>query len=367
MKALFLTAFVSIPLTVAISALAVTDLRPVTVPFTQDLNLLRASLTLPVTDQMEKVTIPQRKLKIRAHNPKKDPTIEPLSINVPRSETGLRELVNRLAQKGKSKALQELLLEKMKKQGPSSKATVKIDLESKDFDIINLRALGQELAREHHVVTVHTKDFAKDASTWNEFRTQLSYLLSKEQLAKVIRKVRAGLDLQLDEDLLPPFARKMAGKFIIYRGPNCFHAALAFFNQPMTRLPTINVKEEEGYHKSMINYDELWRVIGTQFYEIDPRATPLKYGDLLVFFAVPSETPKSINFKWIRHTAIYLFGPYTFSKGSKSPNTPYTVKTLEEEWSTWRSLTQNLGVKVYRRQIMSPDVAMPTSRDDWIY
>ncbi|MFY7930980.1 MAG: hypothetical protein ACOVS5_19085 [Oligoflexus sp.] len=131
MKALFLTAFVSIPLTVAISALAVTDLRPVTVPFTQDLNLLRASLTLPVTDQMEKVTIPQRKLKIRAHNPKKDPTIEPLSINVPRSETGLRELVNRLAQKGKSKALQELLLEKMKKQGPSSKATVKIDLESK--------------------------------------------------------------------------------------------------------------------------------------------------------------------------------------------------------------------------------------------
>jgi hypothetical protein len=202
---------------------------------------------------------------------------------------------------------------------------------------------------------------------WSEFRSQLNYILPKEQISKINKKVKEGLDLNLSEDLLPPFAKKMVGKFIVYRGPNCFHAALAFFDQKMTRLPTINVKEEEGYHKSMINYDELWRVISTQFYEIDPKTSPLKYGDMLVFFAAPEESTDVINFKWIRHTAVYLFGPYTFSKGSKSPNTPYTVKTLEEEWTTWRELTPNLGLKVYRRQLMNSEIATPTTRTDWIY
>lgn len=349
------------------SLLAVTDYQPITIPFTQDLNGLRASLNLPVTDSSVKISVPLRKLKLRAFNPRNDQTIEPLSITIPRSETGLDELVQRIALPGRAEALSEMLLEKLKKQGPSDKSSMKLDLEPADFKLINLKAVGAELTREHHMVTVHTQELAADPSLWNEFKTQLTYLLPREQISKISKKVKAAMDLKLDEDLLPSFARKMAGKFIIYRGPNCFHSALAFFNQQMTRLPTINVKEEEGYHKSMINYDELWRVISNQFYEIDPRTTALKYGDLLVFFARPNETPKYINFKSIRHTAIYLFGPYTFSKGSKSPNTPYSVKTLQEEWSTWQSMTQNLGLKIYRRQLMSPEVAMPSNRDDWIY
>ncbi len=347
--------------------LAITDYQPVTLPFTHDLNLLKASLTLPVTDHLEKITIPAKKLKARAYNPKKDPTVEPISLTVPRSESGLSELSNRLAASGKNHELQDLLLDRIKKQGPTTRSTVKVDLLPDDFKLLNFHSLGQELSKEHHVVTVKSKELSTERDTWNEFRNQLSYLLPREQLSKISKKVKAGLDLPLDDDLLPAFARKMAGKFIIYRGPNCFHAALAFFDQHLTRMPSINVKEEEGYHKSMINYDELWRVISAEFYEVDPRHTPLKYGDMLVFFGVPPESPKHINFKWIRHTAVYLFGPYTFSKGSKSPNTPYTVKTLEEEWSTWRALTQNLGVKVYRRQLNVSTGQLPINRDDWIY
>ncbi len=339
----------------------------ISLPYTQDLNALRASLTLPVSDSVEKIAIPLRKLKLRAFNPKNDLTIEPLSLNIPRTESGMNDLIHRIASKGKAKDLSELILERMTKQGPSNKASVKIDLEPKDFELINLKAIGQDMAKEHHRVTVHTRELSQDKNSWNELRQQLSFMLPKEQLVKIARKVKVGLDLSLDEDLLPSFAKKMVGKFIIYRGPNCFHAALAFFDQQMTRLPTINVKEEEGYHKSMINYDELWRVINNQFYEIDPRTAPMKFGDMLVFFAVPPESSKLINFKTIRHTAIYLFGPYTFSKGSKSPNTPYTVKTLEEEWSTWRAFTQNLGVKVYRRQVIGPEIALPSTRNDWIY
>jgi hypothetical protein len=347
--------------------LAITDLRPVTLPFTQDLNTMRASLTLPVTDHVQKITIPPKKLKTRAYNPKKDETIEPISLTVPRSESGVSELAKRLAAGDSSDQLQTLLFDRIKKQGPTSRATVKIELQSDDFKLINFQALSQELSKEHHQVTVKTKELAAEKDTWNEFRNQLSYILPRDQLARISKKVKNGVDLVLDDDLLPSFAKKMAGKFIIYRGPNCFHAALAFFDQHLTRAPSVNVKEEEGYHRAMINYDELWRVISSEFYEIDPRNTPLKYGDLMVFFGVPPESPKHINFKWIRHTAIYLFGPYTFSKGSKSPNTPYSVKTLEEEWSTWRALTQNLGVKIYRRQLNLSSGRLPVKRDDWIY
>ncbi|MDQ3233431.1 MAG: hypothetical protein M3Q07_16555 [Pseudobdellovibrionaceae bacterium] len=358
-----------IPLLGAVSLplLAITDFQPVTLPFTQDLNTFRASLTLPVTDHVQKITIPSRKLKTRAYNPKKDQTIEPISLTVPRSETGLSEMARRLANSDKSEELQDLLLDRIKKQGPTTKPTVKVELAADDFKLINFQALGQELSKEHHQVTIKAKELSAEKDTWNEFRNQLSYLLPREQLARIGKKIKAGTDLQLDDDLLPSFAKKMTGKFIIYRGPNCFHAALAFFDQHLTRAPSVNVKEEEGYHKAMINYDELWRVISSEFYEVDPRNTPLKYGDLMVFFGVPPETPKHINFKWIRHTAIYLFGPYTFSKGSKSPNTPYSVKTLEEEWSTWRSLTQNLGVKIYRRQLNVSSGRLPVKRDDWIY
>jgi hypothetical protein len=363
-KACLITLLGAVP---ALPLLAITDLRPVTLPFTQDLNALRASLTLPVTDKVKKITIPSRKLKMRAYNPKKDETVEPISLNVPRSESGVTEMAKRLAADGKSDALQSLLLDRLKKLGPTTRPTVKVELQSDDFKLINFQALAEELSKEHHQVVVKAKDLAGEKNTWKEFRNQLSYILSREQLARINRKIRAGTDLVVDDDLLPPFAKKMAGKFIIYRGPNCFHAALAFFDQHLTRAPSVNVKEEEGYHRAMINYDELWRVINSEFYEVDPRNSPLKYGDLLVFFGVPPESPKHINFKWIRHTSIYLFGPYTFSKGSKSPNTPYSVKTLEEEWATWRSFTQNLGVKIYRRQLNVSSGRLPVKRDDWIY
>lgn len=339
------------------------------IPFTKELGELKASLPLPVTDEVEKLSVPLRKVKIRILNPKKDSTIEPISISVPRSEKGIKETADKLGAPGKDSALAELLLKKLKKAGPTNNDSVKVELDPEDMKYFSLKALSKDLARDHHKVTVPTKDWGPDSSQWNEFRTQLSFMLSKEQMARVTKKVRSGSDLVLDDDLLPAFSKKMVGKYIVYKGPNCFHASLSFFDQQLPRSPDINIKEEEGYHRSMINYDELWRVISNQFYEVDPRIGPLKYGDLLVFFQVPEGGGgKSINFKWIRHTAVYLFGPYTFSKGSKSPNTPYSVKTVNEEWSTWQSMVQNLGLKVYRRQLPTADGKVHMhQRDDWIY
>jgi len=198
---------------------------------------------------------------------------------------------------------------------------------------------------------------------------QIRPFFGKSHRNKLMKKIRRGKPIKVSKHLLPNFAKKMIKKYIVYRGPNCFHAALAFHSPKLTSSSLINVKKEKGYHRAMINYDELWRAINHNFYEVKPDEQPLKYGDMLVFFDVPEdgEDTHPINFKWIRHTATYLFGGYTFSKGSKSPNTPYTVRTLSEEWSTWKKFTKNLGIKVFRRAKHKVTRKPPKELVDWIY
>ena len=82
----------------------------------------------------------------------------------------------------------------------------------------------------------------------------------------------------------------------------------------LTRSKRVKYKEEKGYHSAMINYDELWRAINGYFHEVDVTKAKLKYGDLVVFFNIPKDLPEQTNFRWIRHTATYLFDDYTFSK-----------------------------------------------------
>ena len=38
----------------------------------------------------------------------------------------------------------------------------------------------------------------------------------------------------------------------------------------ITRSPRVNLKRENGYHRAMINYDELWIALNTKLYEINP-------------------------------------------------------------------------------------------------
>ena len=160
----------------------------------------------------------------------------------------------------------------------------------------------------------------------------------------------------------------MVKKFPIFRGPNCFHASVAFQEATFPNEPYINLKRESRHHSTMINHDELWRVLNTYFYEISPKNAELKYGDIIAFFEIPFNSRKNIvNYRWLKHASTYLFGGYVFSKGSKSPNTPYSVKTLDEEWETWEKHTKNLGVKVFRRSFKNVKRNPPLNRTDWLY
>lgn len=350
-----------------LSSLAVTQFRPNTIGFTQDITQLKSSLNLPVTSEIEKLKMPLRNLRIRASRFEKDDRIDPVQIYVPRDQVAFRQLIGRLAKPGKQSQVEQILLDKIKEMGPMNRPRVRVDLKPDDIRLMNLATIADEMSHTHHNVLIQVGPLAHQAAQRTEFLDQIKPFLTQEQRRQVAAKLRRNADLSLHEDLLPNFAKKMARRFIVYKGPNCFHASVAFHDHDLAKSPRLNVKEEPGYHSAMINYDELWRIINKQFYEVDPSKSPLKYGDMIVFFSVPPNPNEAVNFRWIRHTSTYLFGPYTFSKGSKSPNTPYSVKTLQEEWATWQAYTSNLGVKIFRRNSSTLSKDPPADLIDWIY
>ncbi len=335
--------------------------------FVRDLGELRASINLPSSEVIETVKIPYTKIKTRLKKNKSDERIDPIQIYLPKDNAGLAALVNKLAKPRQKQALQKAFIEKLRALPPSNNAKEFVTINEKDFSLIKISALANELAKPHRNVTVDSAKVFENTKLRRNFLGQIKPFLSQNDRLNILSKLRAGINLRVDDDLLPDFAEKMIKKFVVFRGPNCFHAALSFHGQKLTRSPNINVKEERGYHRAMINYDELWRAINRYFYEVDPNQSPLKYGDMLVFYDVPKSGSERVNFRWIRHTATYLFGPYTFSKGSKSPNTPYTIKTLEDEWDTWMGYTSNLGVKVFRRTASKVNKLPPVDLTDWVY
>ncbi len=347
---------------------AVTVKNPNQTGFIKDPARLRASMALPVSDRVVPVTVPTNKLLVRTKNSEKDPRIEPVTISIPNNETELQTYATKLAQAGKTKALVNYLRGRIETLPGKDKdlKRIRISLTPEATALINFEQLANDYTKTHHQVAIHAQELQRSPEHLKTLLDQTTMFLSESELAHVKSKVARGENLSLETDLLPDFARRMARKFLVYRGPNCFHAALAFHGTTFSDSPFINVKREQGYHAAMINYDELWRAISANFYEVDPDKSPLKFGDMLVFFDA-SNDKDPINFKWIRHTATYLFGPYTFSKGSKSPDTPYTTKTVDEEWQTWSKYVKNLGLKVFRRSQKSVKKLPPKELTDWLY
>jgi hypothetical protein len=342
-------------------------------PFLFDITTFTTTLSLPVTDQLETFKMSDSVMEQRLDKSPKDETVEPLSVLMSSPDQGAAQIIDKVALAGQEEALAQYLKETFEKSKPvkPGAATRTVEINRDAFGMIDRDAFADMFSRTHHKLTLATQELKNDRQLRAEFFKQITPFFPKSERTKLQAKINKGEPIEVDTELLPEFARKMVKKYIIYRGPNCFHAALAFQSPQLTSSSLINVKKETGYHRAMINYDELWRVLNSNFYEVDPDDQALKYGDVLVFFDVPKDAEddieKPIDFKWIRHTATYLFGGYTYSKGSKSPNTPYTVRTLAEEWKTWKKYTSNLGVKVFRRSQKTVKHTPPRDLTDWIY
>lgn len=358
------------------SSLAVTQYVPKRLPFQFDITSLTTKLDLPVKDDVETIKMSAATMQERTERASNDETIEPLTVVLGDKDASVSSLAEKIAQDGKAEALAAILRYQFEKsQAPKSStespSTRTVSISKAAFDLLNLEAFSELYSRQHHNLMLDSGYLAKNSQLRRELIQQIGPYFRRQEREALQSKINQGKPLTVDADLLPEFARKMVKKFINYRGPNCFHAALAFQSPKLTGSSLINVKTEQGYHRAMINYDELWRALTSEFYEVNPEQQPLKYGDILVLFDVPEESSEDLNvpvhFSWIRHTATYLFSGYTFSKGSKSPNTPYIVRTVAEEWKTWKHFTKNLALKVYRRSNKSPQSRPPMDLTDWIY
>ncbi len=341
--------------------------------YATDRGELRASLDLDVIDRIEQVKIPLKKLAARIKKSGSDERVEPVEIKVPRDGRDLAELVVQISKPMYRVKLHKYLREELAKNSgkPNSNntngtGTVRVKIQTDQLSWFDLAGLSEVLARPHHEVSIVGRSLKDDAQTKKELLRQVKPYLAKDVREEISSSIKSGEKISVDKMLLTPFAKEMVRSYSMFRGPNCFHAALAFQSTSIANSPYYNVKEEAGYHRSMINYDELWRALEASFYEVNPKSTKLEYGDVIVFFDV-NEHHKPVNFRNIRHAASYLFGDFTFSKGSKSPETPYTIKTLDEEWTTWRGYTKNLGVKIYRRSLNRVKKHPPKEVAEWLY
>ena len=342
-------------------------LRDKPVPWLRYFPEFRPGLQLPLSDEVMQVTLSPRKLKVRVWRGGEQ-SIEPLYLFLKPGSEGIEKTAMRYARKDSyHEAVRELHKLLTRTTEGNTEKRIRLPVTRDLYRYLDPKALTKRFSSPHHNLTLNARKLRENRKAYSQLLYELDPLFKRVEQQRILAKLRHHDSIAIDQVLLTSFAKKMVRKFVVYKGPNCFHAALAFHNRALTRSRYFNVIEETGYHRAMINYDELWRILSNQFSVVDHRVAPLRYGDILVFFDLPKGSQRPVNFRWIRHTATYLFNGYTFSKGSKSADTPYTIKTLSEEWKTWSRIAKNPVVKIFRRS--TKHVRKRPSQDlmDWIY
>ncbi len=335
--------------------------------FTTNVYDFKTSINLEVKDRKIHLPLPIKKIKKRLRNYKDDVRVEPITLNIFPTDGEIKKFAKRFAKPDRYNQTVDLLREKVKKSPYHHKLKDRkvMTFVANDFKNLDMKAVSSFFTRTHHEIYIDPDALVHDPALRANLYSQVRPYIGHEKLQDLHTKIENNETISLSKDLLPKFARKRVEKHSIYRGPNCFHSAISFNSEDLPKSNKINIKEEKNYHRAMLNYDELWRVLNSHFYEINPKEARLKFGDVLVFFdRVEGE---QTSYKWIKHTTAYLFGPYTFSKGSKSANTPYSVNTINEEWATWLKFTKNMGVKVYRYGQRAPNEISHSDLIDWLY
>ncbi len=326
--------------------------------FVRDISSLSPGLRLPLRDSIEKIKISFSKIKSRVMRYRSDPRVEPVKLKI--KEKSLRLFSEQLSRRGHT----VYLYHGIKKNIPTSKNARDIVITPEILRHVDPQKLTQMFSSYHHRLLAFPPKMK--ANKKYLLLNQMKYFFSSRGLKKIRKKLLTSSHIVVDRELLPSFAARMVKRYTIFRGPNCFHAVLAFQDPSFPKSTFLNVKEETGYHRAMINHDELWRVLDENFYEINPRTTALNYGDIIVFFKIPEHSNELPSYKWLKHTSVYLFNNYTFSKGSKSSNSPYTIKTMQEEWNAWKKILKNPAIKVFRRASHRLNKKFTVKLQDWL-
>ena len=327
---------------------------------------LNLGIELPVSDMIQEISPSLSQIKKRVYRNGNEVSIEPMSIPIPKSLAKQQRLIEKISRPGESEQIFEWFADPSK-QILTKYGKKKLRLDSSMLPLFDLQALQDIYTKRHHRLILDGAILRSDPVARDQLLQQVGPFIGKDKSKKLTSQIAHRREIIVSNALLPEFPSESVGKYSIHRGPNCFHAALAFHGEQITNSPFFNVREESGYHRKMINYDELWRAIQLNFYEIDPQKTDLKYGDMIVFFDVPTSSEYEVYFRWIKHASTYLFNHYVFSKGSKSADSIYAIRTIEEEWSAWKRRTENLAIKVFRRSLRHVKTTPPRNLQDWIF
>lgn len=161
--------------------------------------------------------------------------------------------------------------------------------------------------------------------------------------------------LRVDEVFFPLFAKENLFTYENVVGPNCFHASIAFNNPLVSIYNFINIRKEKNHHRRMINHNELWSALNRFYMPVDPRVTPLKFGDVIIFFDMASGNGEFV-YRSFKHATTYLFNNMLFNKNSKSPKSPYLILPLSMVHKMWKDRFPLLRYRVFRekRMYLSP-------------
>ena len=323
---------------------------------------------VPYEEKLEEVSQEYSILLKRLKNPRGKISVEPPYIYVESSLEYLQELARDIALPGNEKTVLEFFI---KQVGNFKRKEVKVLLNENVIKMVDINSfINNYYTAYHHNVKINTQFLKDNIQLRKEFVKQLSYFLTSKELNKVLSRIDKDETMSVDEHILPSFAKKTVKKYYEYRGLNCFHAALTFQDRGIPKSVYLHPLRHNGYNWRMINNDELWRVLHEGFYEVEANISELKFGDILAFFDKPGEAVDGgfVDFRWLKHATVYLFGEFTFSKGSKSANTAYTVNTLDEEISKWKSLVLNrLSIKVFRKSSTYVTTLPYADQHDWLY
>ena len=329
--------------------------------YARDIEKFKLSLNLPLVDHVVELTLPNDQIAIRL-KATDNSIVEPLQIIVPRDRARLTKSIEELCSKN-CQLFTKKIREKINADTTGEKV-VSISLTQDLFSQLNREKYLGLLRKKHHHIMIKTEDLTIQQKF--EMLRQMHLFLNPQEVASLKTHLAKTADLSVDRYLLPKFATNVVTHFTKYKGPNCFHAALAFQNLSLAKSPTVNIHEELGYHPAMINYDELWRVLQSNFYEINPEKTQLEYGDMVVIMDLANDRfSKPVDYKSIRHAATYLFNGFVFSKGSKSASSPYLIKPLSDEFKLWKSFTPHIAVKVFRNNSTKQSTELKFL-DDWL-
>ena len=348
--------------------------------WTWNVSQLRPSLDLPLIALERQLIISEKMIMTRTHLFDIDKRIEPLyaSLSKPYNKS-----IEKFIQKYKKSDDYAIPLAEYLRISPAGiypnsknksknkkKQFKRVILNPLALSFINLDKFRQKFSTNTYDLVLQSKYLKRNTKARYNLLNQTKTYLSAKKINQLRHYLKSKSNIDITNHLLPEFAQKMLNKFVAFKGPNCFHAAMGFQDKSLLTMERTNVRLEPNHHHLMINHDELWRIVNWYFYEINPKKTPLQYGDVIMFLDVPENRAKNqpAEYSWIIHASAYLFSDFVFSKGSKSPNSPYSIKTLNQEWQTWTELSSNLAVKVFRKSFDNfKQKSTVVSRSGWLY